>query len=160
MCGARIGAFISRNKELMAAALKFGQARLSPPTFGQWASMAALSTPQQYFDDVVQEYVSRRDVLVNGLNQIEGVICPKPQGAFYCIAQLPIQDSDHFCQWMLESFSHNGQTVMMAPASGFYATQGSGKNQVRLAYVLNKEDLAHAVECLQEGLKKYLAEGF
>jgi len=160
MCGARIGALISRNKELMAAALKFGQARLSPPTFGQWASMAALSTPQQYFDDVVQEYVSRRDVLVNGLNQIEGVICPKPQGAFYCIAQLPIKDSDHFCQWMLESFSYNGQTVMMAPASGFYATQGSGKNQVRLAYVLNKEDLTHAVECLQEGLKKYLAEGF
>lgn len=159
MCGARIGAMISRNKELMAAALKFGQARLSPPTFGQWASMAALATPQQYFDDVVQEYVTRRDVLVNGLNQIEGVICPKPQGAFYCIAQLPIQDSDHFCQWMLESFSHNGQTVMMAPASGFYATQGSGKNQVRLAYVLNQEDLANAVVCLREGLKKYLSEG-
>jgi aspartate aminotransferase len=159
MCGARIGAMISRNKELMAAALKFGQARLSPPTFGQWASMAALATPQQYFDDVVQEYVTRRDVLVNGLNQIEGVICPKPQGAFYCIAQLPIQDSDHFCQWMLESFSHNGQTVMMAPASGFYATPGSGKNQVRLAYVLNQEDLANAVVCLREGLKKYLSEG-
>lgn len=159
MCGARIGAMISRNKELMAAALKFGQARLSPPTFGQWASMAALATPKQYFDDVVQEYVTRRDVLVNGLNQIEGVICPKPQGAFYCIAQLPIQDSDHFCQWMLESFSHNGQTVMMAPASGFYATPGSGKNQVRLAYVLNQEDLANAVVCLREGLKKYLSEG-
>lgn len=160
MCGARIGAMVSRNKELMAAALKFGQARLSPPTFGQWASMAALQTPQQYFDDVVQEYVTRRNVLVEGLNAIEGVKCPKPQGAFYCIAQLPIKDSDHFCQWMLESFAYNGQTVMMAPASGFYATQGSGKNQVRLAYVLNVQDLSNAVECLKVGLTKYQAAGF
>jgi aspartate aminotransferase len=157
MCGARIGAMISRNKELMAAALKFGQARLSPPTFGQWASMAALATPSTYFEDVVNEYVKRRDILVNGLNAIPGVSCPKPQGAFYCIAQLPIKDSDHFCQWMLESFEHNGQTVMMAPASGFYATPGSGKNQVRLAYVLNTEDLKNAVECLKLGLTQYIS---
>ncbi len=155
MCGARIGAMISRNAELMSAALKFGQARLSPPTFGQWASMAALATPQSYFDGVVEEYVKRRDTLVDGLNAIPGVRCPKPQGAFYCIAELPIDDSDNFCQWMLEKFEHNGQTVMMAPATGFYATPGSGKNQVRLAYVLNVEDLKNAVECLREALTQY-----
>jgi aspartate aminotransferase len=155
MCGARIGAMISRNAELMSAALKFGQARLSPPTFGQWASMAALATPQSYFDGVVEEYVKRRDTLVDGLNAIPGVRCPKPQGAFYCIAELPIDDSDNFCQWMLEKFEHNGQTVMMAPATGFYATPGSGKNQVRLAYVLNVDDLKNAVECLREALTQY-----
>jgi aspartate aminotransferase len=155
MCGARIGAMISRNAELMSAALKFGQARLSPPTFGQWASMAALATPQSYFDGVVEEYVKRRDTLVDGLNAIPGVRCPKPQGAFYCIAELPIDDSDNFCQWMLEKFEHNGQTVMMAPATGFYATPGSGKNQVRLAYVLNVEDLKNAVACLREALTQY-----
>lgn len=155
MCGARIGAMISRNKELMAAALKFGQARLSPPTFGQWASMAALDTPQSYFDGVVEEYVKRRDILVDGLNAIPGVRCPKPQGAFYCIAELPIDDSDKFCQWMLESFSHDNQTVMMAPATGFYATPGSGKNQVRLAYVLNEHDLKASVECLKIALEQY-----
>lgn len=155
MCGARIGAMISRNKELMSAALKFGQARLSPPTFGQWASMAALETPQSYFDGVVEEYVKRRDILVDGLNSIPGVRCPKPQGAFYCIAELPIDDSDKFCQWMLESFSHNNQTVMMAPATGFYATPGSGKNQVRLAYVLNENDLRASVECLKIALEHY-----
>jgi aspartate aminotransferase len=155
MCGARIGAIISRNKELMAAALKFGQERLSPPTFGQWASMAALDTPQSYFDGVVEEYVKRRDILVNGLNAIPGVRCPKPQGAFYCIAELPIDDSDKFCQWMLESFSHDNQTVMMAPATGFYATPGSGKNQVRLAYVLNENDLKASVECLKAALEQY-----
>ncbi len=156
MCGARIGAMISRNSELMAAALKFGQARLSPPTFGQWASMAALETPQSYFDGVVEEYVKRRDTLVEGLNAIPGVRCPKPQGAFYCIAELPIDDSDNFCQWMLEKFEHNRQTVMMAPATGFYATPGSGKNQVRLAYVLNVEDLKNAVECLKVALTQYV----
>ncbi len=155
MCGARIGAMISRNKELMSAALKFGQARLSPPTFGQWASMAALDTPQSYFDGVVEEYVKRRDILVDGLNAIPGVRCPKPQGAFYCIAELPIDDSDKFCQWMLESFSHDNQTVMMAPATGFYATPGSGKNQVRLAYVLNEHDLKASVECLRVALEQY-----
>ncbi len=156
MCGARIGAMISRNAELMAAALKFGQARLSPPTFGQWASMAALETPQSYFDGVVEEYVKRRDTLVDGLNAISGVRCPKPQGAFYCIAELPIDDSDRFCQWMLEKFEHNQQTVMLAPATGFYATPGSGKNQVRLAYVLNVEDLKNAVECLKVALTQYV----
>ncbi len=156
MCGARIGAMISRNAELMSAALKFGQARLSPPTFGQWASMAALETPQSYFDGVVEEYVKRRDTLVDGLNAIPGVRCPKPQGAFYCIAELPIDDSDRFCQWMLEKFEHNGQTVMMAPATGFYATPGSGKNQVRLAYVLNVNDLKNAVECLKVALTEYV----
>ncbi len=155
MCGARIGAMISRNADLMSAALKFGQARLSPPTFGQWASMAALQTPQSYFDGVVDEYVKRRDTLVDGLNAIPGVRCPKPQGAFYCIAELPIDDSDRFCQWMLEKFEHNGQTVMMAPATGFYATPGSGKNQVRLAYVLNVNDLKNAVECLKVALTQY-----
>ncbi len=156
MCGARIGAMISRNAELMSAALKFGQARLSPPTFGQWASMAALETPQSYFDGVVEEYVKRRDTLVDGLNAIPGVRCPKPQGAFYCIAELPIDDSDRFCQWMLEKFEQNGQTVMMAPATGFYATPGSGKNQVRLAYVLNVNDLKNAVECLKVALTEYV----
>jgi aspartate aminotransferase len=117
--------------------------------------MAALATPQSYFDGVVEEYVKRRDTLVDGLNAIPGVRCPKPQGAFYCIAELPIDDSDNFCQWMLEKFEHNGQTVMMAPATGFYATPGSGKNQVRLAYVLNVDDLKNAVECLREALTQY-----
>lgn len=155
MCGARIGAMITRNKNLMAAALKFAQARLSPPTFGQLAGIAALDTPAEYFEDVVKEYVNRRDVLVDGLNQIDGVICPKPQGAFYCIAQLPIDDSDAFCQWMLEKFEYNNQTVMMAPATGFYATPGLGKNQVRLAYVLNIEALKNAISCLEKALQEY-----
>ena len=155
MCGARIGAMITRNKDVMSAALKFAQARLSPPTFGQLAGIAALETPQSYFDGVVSEYVHRRDVLVDGLNKIDGVTCPKPQGAFYCIAQLPIDDSDAFCQWMLEKFEYNNQTVMMAPATGFYATPGLGKNQVRLAYVLNIESLQNAVKCLEEALKVY-----
>lgn len=155
MCGARIGAMITRNKNLMAAALKFAQARLSPPTFGQLAGIAALDTPTEYFEEVVKEYVNRRDVLVDGLNQINGVICPKPQGAFYCIAQLPIDDSDAFCQWMLEKFEYNNQTVMMAPATGFYATPGLGKNQVRLAYVLNVEALKNALSCLEKALKDY-----
>lgn len=155
MCGARIGAMITRNSNLMAAALKFAQARLSPPTFGQLAGIAALETPSEYFENVVNEYVHRRDVLVDGLNKIEGVTCPKPQGAFYCIAQLPIDDADAFCQWMLEKFDHNNQTVMMAPATGFYATPGLGKNQVRLAYVLNTDALRNSVECLEAALKIY-----
>jgi len=155
MCGARVGALISRNKELMAAALKFGQARLSPPTYGQLASEAALQTPQQYFDDVVTEYTKRRDILVDGLNSIDGVTCPKPKGAFYCIAALPIDDADVFCQWLLESFSHDNQTVMMAPATGFYATPGAGKNEVRLAYVLNEDALKKSVECLRVALEQY-----
>ncbi|MCB0761791.1 MAG: pyridoxal phosphate-dependent aminotransferase [Flavobacteriales bacterium] len=155
MCGARIGAMISRNAQVMAAALKFGQARLSPPTLGQIAGEAALATPQSYFDEVIEEYVGRRDILVDGLNRIPGVICPKPSGAFYCIAQLPIDDADKFCQWMLEDFAHENQTVMMAPATGFYASQGVGTNQVRLAYVLNKASLENAVKCLEVALEQY-----
>jgi len=137
MCGARIGALITRNKTVMSAAMKFAQARLSPPTFGQLAGIAALDTPASYFEGVVNEYVHRRDILVDGLNKIDGVKCPKPKGAFYCIAQLPIDDSDVFCQWILEKFEYKNQTVMMAPATGFYATPGLGKNEVRLAYVLS-----------------------
>lgn len=155
MCGARIGVMISRNKEVMAAALKFGQARLSPPTFGQIASEAALDTPQDYFDNVVHEYVERRNILVDGLNKIDGVTCPKPGGAFYAMAKLPIDNSDKFCQWMLEEFSFENQTVMMAPATGFYATKGLGQQEVRLAYVLNKEALRNAVKVLDEALKVY-----
>ena len=155
MCGARIGALITRNRLVMAAALKFAQARLSPPTFGQMASLYALDTPQSYFDGVVEEYVGRRDILVDGLNKIPGVICPKPKGAFYCIAQLPIDNSDIFCQWMLEEFEYNGQTVMMAPATGFYSRPEPGMKQVRLAYVLNQDALKKALECLTEALKVY-----
>lgn len=155
MCGSRIGALISKNKEVMAAALKFAQARLSPPTFGQIAGEAALATPQSYFDNVSAEYVKRRNILVDGLNKIEGVTCPKPGGAFYAIARLPIDNSDKFCQWMLESFEYKNQTVMMAPATGFYSTKGLGQNEVRLAYVLNQESLKNAVECLNEALKVY-----
>ncbi|HEX4886586.1 MAG TPA: pyridoxal phosphate-dependent aminotransferase [Luteibaculaceae bacterium] len=155
MCGARVGALISKNKEVMATAMKFAQARLSPPTFGQIASEAALQTPQSYFDAVKSEYVQRRNLLVDGLNEIPGVLCPKPGGAFYAIARLPIDDSDKFCQWILESFQYNNQTVMMAPATGFYASPGKGKNEVRLAYVLNKTALKNAVEVLREALKVY-----
>jgi aspartate aminotransferase len=155
MCGARIGALITRNRVVMAAALKFAQARLSPPTFGQMASMYALETPQSYFDGVVEEYVERRDILVDGLNSIPGVMCPKPKGAFYCIAQLPIDNADVFCQWMLESFEFENQTVMMAPATGFYSRPEPGMQQVRLAYVLNKESLKSAVSVLAEALKVY-----
>jgi aspartate aminotransferase len=155
MCGARIGALITRNKTVMSAAMKFAQARLSPPTFGQLAGIAALDTPASYFEGVVNEYVHRRDILVDGLNKIDGVKCPKPKGAFYCIAQLPIDDSDVFCQWILEKFEYKNQTVMMAPATGFYATPGLGKNEVRLAYVLNTEALQNALICLEEALKVY-----
>lgn len=155
MCGARVGAFVTRNKEVMGTVLKFAQARLSPPTFGQIAGEAALQTPQSYFDSVKEEYVGRRDLLVNGLNGIPGVICPKPKGAFYTVAQFPIDDADRFCQWLLEEFDHNGKTVMLAPATGFYSAPELGKKQVRIAYVLNKEALASAVECLAEALKVY-----
>ncbi|MCB9183963.1 MAG: pyridoxal phosphate-dependent aminotransferase [Flavobacteriales bacterium] len=155
MCGARVGAFITRNAELYATALKFAQARLSPPTFGQIASEAALRTPQSYFDDVTREYVQRRDILVDGLNSIAGVTCPKPKGAFYCVAELPIDDSDTFCQWLLEHFVHDGHTVMMAPATGFYANPESGRKQVRLAYVLEQGQLRLAVECLRHALAAY-----
>jgi len=154
-CGARIGALISKNKEVMAAAMKFAQARLSPPTFGQIGAEAALNTPKSYFDKVQKEYVERRDFVIEALNKMEGVFCPKPSGAFYCIARLPIDNSDIFCQWLLESFDHVGQTVMLAPATGFYSTPGSGMNEVRIAYVLNKEDLMNAMICLDKALKVY-----
>ena len=154
MCGARVGALISRNHQFMEMALKFGQARLSPPTLGQIAGETALETPQSYFDQVTNEYVERRNIVVEGLSKIPGVICPKPQGAFYCIAELPIENADHFCQWLLEKFDHNGQTVMLAPASGFYANN-SVQNQVRLAYGLNKENLKNAVECIEKALENY-----
>lgn len=154
-CGARIGALISKNKEVMAAALKFAQARLSPPTFGQIAAEAAIDTPDSYFEKVIREYVARRDFVVAALNKMEGVFCPKPSGAFYCMAQLPIDDADKFCQWLLESFEHQGKTVMLAPASGFYSRPELGKKQVRIAYVLNLEALKSAMECLEMALKVY-----
>lgn len=155
MCGARIGAMISKNKEVMSAALKFGQARLSPPTIDQIASEAALQTPQKYFDDVVVEYVARRNIMVDGLNAIPGVFCPKPSGAFYCVAKFPVDNAEKFCQWLLEDFEYEGQTVMMAPANGFYATEGAGVQEARIAYVLNQESLHKAVKCLEEALKVY-----
>lgn len=155
MCGARIGAIISKNKEVMASALKFGQARLSPPTVDQIASEAALDTPQSYFDDVIEEYVERRNIMVDGLNSIPGVFCPKPKGAFYCVAKFPVDDTEKFCQWLLEDFEYEGDTVMMAPASGFYSTKGKGTDEARIAYVLNKESLKKAVKCLEEALKVY-----
>lgn len=154
-CGARIGALISRNKEVMTAALKFAQARLSPPTFGQIGAEAAIDTPDSYFVEVKREYVSRRDFVVDALNNIDGVFCPKPSGAFYCMAQLPVDDADKFCQWLLEDFSYNNQTVMLAPASGFYSRPELGKHQVRIAYVLNLESLKSAMICLDEALKVY-----
>ena len=155
MCGIRVGCMISKNKELMATALKFAQARLSPPTFGQVAGEAALSTPQSYFDEVSTEYVQRRDLLIEGLNKIEGVICPKPKGAFYCIAQLPVDNADKFAQWLLEEFDYEGKTLMVAPAAGFYSTPNTGTNQVRIAYVLNQEALTQAIVCLEKALEVY-----
>ena len=155
MCGIRVGCILSKNKELMATALKFAQARLSPPTFGQVAGEAALSTPQSYFDKVSTEYVQRRDLLIEGLNKIEGVICPKPKGAFYCIAQLPVDNADKFAQWLLEEFDYEGKTLMVAPAAGFYSTPNTGTNQVRIAYVLNQEALTQAIVCLEKALEVY-----
>ena len=155
MCGIRVGCIISKNKELMATVLKFAQARLSPPTFGQVAGEAALSTPQSYFDEVSTEYVQRRDLLIEGLNKIEGVTCPKPKGAFYCIAQLPVDNADKFAQWLLEEFDYEGKTLMVAPAAGFYSTPNTGTNQVRIAYVLNQEALTQAIVCLEKALEVY-----
>ena len=155
MCGIRIGCIVSKNKEVISTALKFAQARLSPPTFGQVAAEAALQTPKSYFDKVSSEYLSRRDLLVDSLNKIDGVICPKPKGAFYAIAQLPVDNADKFAQWLLEDFDFNGATLMVAPAEGFYSTPGEGLNQVRIAYVLNKESLIMAIKCLEEALKIY-----
>ena len=155
MCGARIGALISKNHEVISAALKFGQARLSPPTIDQIAAEAALNTPQSYFDNVVEEYVTRRNIMVDGLNSIPGVFCPKPSGAFYCVAKFPVDDAEKFCQWLLEDFEYEGATVMMAPANGFYSTKGSGTQEARIAYVLNQDSLHKAVKVLEEALKVY-----
>lgn len=155
MCGARIGCIVSKNKEVMATAMKFAQARLSPPTFAQIASEAALDTPASYFEEVVNEYRERRDVLVTELNKIEGVKVATPKGAFYCIAQLPIDNADAFAQWLLESYDLDKQTVMVAPAAGFYSTKGHGLNEVRIAYVLKKEDLIRSVKILKEALIVY-----
>ncbi len=154
-CGARIGALISKNKEVMAAALKFAQARLSPPTFGQVAAEAALDTPDSYFTSVITEYTRRRDYLIEALNKIEGVFCPKPSGAFYCIARLPIDNADKFCQWLLEDFSYENKTLMLAPATGFYSDPSIGVDEVRLAYVLNLESLKNAMICLEKALEVY-----
>ena len=154
-CGARLGCFITKNKKVIETDLKFAQARLSPGMVAQIAAEAAVDTPQSYFDTVNKEYTSRRDLLVSSLNKIEGVFCPNPGGAFYVVAKLPIDNSDKFCQWMLEEFNYDNQTVMMAPATGFYSTPGAGTQEVRLAYVLNKEDLKNAIKCLEIALEQY-----
>lgn len=154
-CGARIGALITRNADVISSAMKFAQARLSPPTIEQIGAMAALDTPRSYFEKVATEYIERRDLVVSELRSMDGVICPNPGGAFYCVVKLPIDDSDRFCQWMLESFEHEKQTVMMAPATGFYATPGLGKQEVRIAYVLKQEYLKKAMECLKIALDQY-----
>ena len=155
MCGARIGCVVSKNKEVIQTALKYAQARLSSPTYALIASEAALETPQIYFDEVIEEYVDRRNTLIKELQKIENLKVATPKGAFYCIAELPIDDADDFSQWMLENFNDNNETVMVAPASGFYSTKGSGKNQIRIAYVLNKESLVRSVELLKLALEQY-----
>lgn len=155
MCGARIGCIVSKNKEVMATAMKFAQARLSPPTLAQIASEAALDTPQSYFDNVITEYKDRRDTLIAGLQKIEGVKVATPKGAFYCIAKLPVKNADDFAQWLLESYDLNGETIMVAPAAGFYSTPNVGLDEVRIAYVLKKEDLIRSVEILEDALNKY-----
>lgn len=155
MCGARIGCIVSKNKEVMSTAMKFAQARLSPPTYEQIASEAALDTPQSYFDEVIAEYKDRRDTLISEMRKIEGVKIALPKGAFYCIAKLPVKNADDFAKWLLESYDLNGETVMVAPASGFYSTKGAGMDEVRIAYVLKKEDLIRSVEILKEALQKY-----
>ena len=156
MCGARIGCLVSKNKELIQTALKFAQARLSPPTYAQIASEAALDTPQSYFDSVKTEYIGRRNILIEELKKIKDVKIAKPQGAFYCIVELPIENADAFAQWLLENFTLNNETVMLAPLAGFYATKGLGNNQIRIAYVLNKEILVRAVQILKEALTIYI----
>lgn len=157
MCGARIGCIVSKNQHVIQTAMKFAQARLSPPTLAQIAGEAALDTPQSYFDEVIKEYVSRRNILVTELQKIKNIKIAKPSGAFYCVVELPVQNSDEFAQWLLEHFSLNDETVMVAPAAGFYATEGLGTNQIRIAYVLEKEQLIRAVAILKEGLAKYLS---
>jgi aspartate aminotransferase len=155
-CGGRIGAFVTKNKSVYDAAMKFAQARLSPPSFAQIAGEAAVDLPLDYFEEVKAEYLRRRDVLVNRLNKIPGVICPTPKGAFYAMAKLPVDNAEKFCQWLLEHFSYNNQTVMMAPAAGFYATKGLGLNEVRFAYVLNTVDINAAMDCLEKALAEYV----
>ena len=155
LCGVRIGCIVSKNKEVMNGVLKFAQARLCSPAYGQIAAEGALATPPEYFKAVRDEYMKRRDVLIEALNKMEGVFCPKPMGAFYAVAKLPVDDSDKFAQWLLEEFEYNKQTVMVAPAAGFYATPGRGTNEVRIAYVLKIEDLKAAMECLEVALKQY-----
>ena len=155
MCGARVGCIVTKNKEVLETALKFAQARLSPPSLGQVAGEAALNTPKSYFTEVIDEYVNRRDLLIEGLNKIDGITCPTPSGAFYCIAQLPIDDADKFAKWLLEEFSWNNKTVMVAPAQGFYSTPEIGKQQIRIAYVLNIEELKNAITIIEEALKIY-----
>lgn len=154
-CGFRVGWMITKNKEVAATALKFAQARLSPPTFGQVGAEAALDTPPEYFEEVLKEYHARRDVVVKAINSIPGAYCPNPTGAFYVVARLPIDDSDKFCRWLLEDFSFENQTVMLAPATGFYSTPGRGLDEVRISYVLNVNDLASSMKCLEEALKVY-----
>ena len=155
MCGARIGCIVSKNKDVMATAMKFAQARLSPPTYAQIASEAALDTPQSYFDNVISEYKERRDVLISELQKIDGITVATPKGAFYCIAKLPVDNADNFAQWLLESYDFNGETVMVAPAAGFYSTPNVGLDEVRIAYVLKKEDLIKAVQILKEAITVY-----
>lgn len=155
MCGIRIGCLVSKNNQVISTCLKFAQARLSPPTFGQIAAQAALSTPNDYFINVIDEYVSRRDLLVRKMNEIDGVVCPKPSGAFYAIAELPVDNAENFCQWMLENFSLEGDTVMLAPAAGFYSNHALGKKQVRIAYVLNHKMISKAVDCIRHALEIY-----
>ncbi|MDK2909920.1 MAG: aspartate aminotransferase [Bacteroidales bacterium] len=154
-CGVRIGCMISHNKDVIATAMKFAQARLSPPALGQVVAEASLDTPQDYFDKVLNEYLARRNTVVSAINKMPGAFCPNPQGAFYVVARLPIDNSDKFCQWLLESFEYKGATVMLAPATGFYATPGKGMDEVRISYVLNVEDLTKSMECLAEALKVY-----
>lgn len=157
-CGIRVGFVVTKNQDVLDTIMKFAQARLSPPYFGQLIGMESINTPKEYFDEVRTEYVKRRNCLINGLNKIPGVKCPMPKGSFYTMARLPIDDSEVFCRWMLETFRYENQTVMMAPAAGFYATPGLGKNEVRLAYVINTDDLEKALICLAEGLKEYPAK--
>jgi aspartate aminotransferase len=154
-CGARIGCIVTKNKDILSTALRFGQARLCPPTMEQIAANAALKTPQYYFDEVISEYLARREVVFNALQKIPGVIAHKPSGAFYTIVKLPVQDADHFCQWLLSDYDDNGETVMLAPAAGFYATPGLGKDEVRIAFVLNIKAMARSMEILSNALKKY-----
>lgn len=154
-CGFRVGCLITRNKEVLKTALKFAQARLSPPTFGQVAAEAAIDTPQEYFDRVLEEYHARRDVVMESINSMPGAFCPKPKGAFYVVARLPVDDSDRFCKWLLEEFQYNNETVMLAPATGFYSHPSKGKDEVRISYVLKVEELKKAMKCLEEALKVY-----